>query len=302
MADFLTYANIIAELERALKHFQGAKEDLIKSTINQVYLNEIMVADILYPLYWLVDFDDSQLSVAPSELSAITKANPGVFTTDAAHGLSVGHLISLHNIVGMTELNNQLRRVVTVPTTTTFTIGVNTTDYTTYSSGGDVIHKGVTLNTSGKNVQRILSASWNYEASMREADYKEIEKNITLHHHDQTSRPQIWYHGKGYSSAGAETNQLQWFPGTDDAYRLRYWFEQRVSPLSSDADVPILPPQFHHMIIAGVITRLAENNVQVENAVIWPGIYKRQLNAFIQFNRRYWKRKEEAPKSVPYLI
>lgn len=68
-------------------------------------------------------------------ITGITKANPGVITTSTPHGFSTGDLIYLSGIGGMTELNGT---VVTITSTgaSTFSIGVNTTSYGTYTSGG----------------------------------------------------------------------------------------------------------------------------------------------------------------------
>ena len=68
-------------------------------------------------------------------ITGITQANPGVITTSTAHGFSTGNLIYLSGIVGMTQLNGT---VVTITSTgaNTFSIGVNTTSYTAYSSAG----------------------------------------------------------------------------------------------------------------------------------------------------------------------
>ncbi|GAG38841.1 unnamed protein product, partial [marine sediment metagenome] len=139
MADFLTFENLVSEIKRALKVTKGSKDDLIKAMINMVYLDEIICCDDMYPLYWLMDFDSSLKSVAPSTLSDISQAANGVFTTSAVHGLSVGQIIALFNILGMTELNDQLYVVGSVPLTTTFTLGVNTSTYAAYTSGGNVL-------------------------------------------------------------------------------------------------------------------------------------------------------------------
>jgi hypothetical protein len=93
-------------------------------------------------------------------ITAITKANPGVFTTSAAHAFSIGQSVFITGIVGMTQLNNNYYVIKTVPTTTTFTLEdsagnvINTTAYTTYASGGSVFISGVKNNlfiTGGAN-------------------------------------------------------------------------------------------------------------------------------------------------------
>jgi hypothetical protein len=70
-------------------------------------------------------------------ITAITKANPGVVTTSAAHGLTTGESVYIYDVGGMTEVNN-LAFTATVVSTTTFSIGVNSSAYTTYTGGGIV--------------------------------------------------------------------------------------------------------------------------------------------------------------------
>ena len=82
-------------------------------------------------------------STTPSSLSGISQANPGVFTTTGAHGLTVGQLVTISGVVGMTQVNGNTYVVNTTPLTTTFTVtfqgsALNTTSYTAWSSGGTV--------------------------------------------------------------------------------------------------------------------------------------------------------------------
>jgi len=74
-------------------------------------------------------------ATAGKTITAITKANPAVVTSNT-HALSVGTVVVITGVVGMTELNNRAF-VVTAQDTNTFTLGgVDTTNYTTYTSGG----------------------------------------------------------------------------------------------------------------------------------------------------------------------
>lgn len=70
-------------------------------------------------------------------ISAITQANPPVVTT-GTHGLSDGDVVKLTNIVGMTELNDDIYLVEVLSPTTFSLFGVNAEDYAAYVSGGDV--------------------------------------------------------------------------------------------------------------------------------------------------------------------
>lgn len=74
----------------------------------------------------------------PTSVTAVTKANPGQVTA-TAHGLTTGDEIAFFGIGGMIELNGK-GFTVTVVDTDTFTIGVDTTAYTTFTTGGDIRH------------------------------------------------------------------------------------------------------------------------------------------------------------------
>ena len=306
MADFLTFKELYERVNRGISAPKGSMQTFVKNVINMVYLNEILVSDDLHPFFWLVDFDDSLASVAPAIITAITKADPGVFTTDAAHGLVAGDIISIYGIVGMTELNNRTFKLASADTSTTLELEdldsvdeIDTTSLTTYVSGGIIHHRGLTLATTGKSVQRILKyPKWVDEDIMKPISIEDIEKKDKLD--DNTARPDRYQHRKAFTKAGVEVNQLLWFYGADAAYDLRYWFERRPTRLSATTDVPLLPPQFHDIIVSGAMTRLAENQVQVENAVIWPGLYGAQITQLKAFNRKWWNENQDLGK--PYML
>lgn len=68
-------------------------------------------------------------------ITAITNANPGAVTTLDPHNLATGTQVVITGVGGMTELNNQ---TVTITSTgaNSFTIGIDTTLYGVYTSGG----------------------------------------------------------------------------------------------------------------------------------------------------------------------
>lgn len=80
------------------------------------------------------------LASSAKTITAITKANPGVLTSNS-HGFSNGDEIFIDSVGGMTELNTRNYKVANV-TTNTFTltdlfgVAVNTTNFTTFTSGG----------------------------------------------------------------------------------------------------------------------------------------------------------------------
>lgn len=81
----------------------------------------------------------------------ITKANPGVVTI-TAHGMATGTRIFIKNVAGMTEVNDAAY-IITSLTADTFSIGVDTTAYTAYTSGGIGVGGGTVKNcTSNASV------------------------------------------------------------------------------------------------------------------------------------------------------
>ena len=94
---------------------------------------------------------DSSTSIASASsvvINAITQASNGVVTTAAVHNLTTGFQVNLAGIVGMTELNG-LSATVTVLTTTTFELNIDTTTFTTYVSDGTIVHPGISTQNPG---------------------------------------------------------------------------------------------------------------------------------------------------------
>ena len=94
---------------------------------------------------------DSTSSIASASsvvINGITQASNGVVTTAAVHNLTTGFQVNLAGIVGMTELNG-LSATVTVLTTTTFELNIDTTTFTAYISDGTMIQPGVSTQNPG---------------------------------------------------------------------------------------------------------------------------------------------------------
>lgn len=68
-------------------------------------------------------------------ITAITKATTAQITA-TGHGYSVSQIVYLSGIVGMVELEGVTATVVSVPDANNFTVNVDTSDFTTYVSGG----------------------------------------------------------------------------------------------------------------------------------------------------------------------
>jgi len=85
---------------------------------------------------------DSGLNIAglvgsSLNVTAITNALPGQVTTDKNHGYTTGQVVEIAGVLGMTAING-VPLTITVVDEKNFTVGVDTTNYVAYISGGVV--------------------------------------------------------------------------------------------------------------------------------------------------------------------
>lgn len=92
-------------------------------------------------LYFRFVIDGAYVTETAKNITAITKANPGVITV-VGHGWTTGDWVYLADIQGMTELNGRIVQILVLGVDTFSIINtldvanINTTNYTTYTSGG----------------------------------------------------------------------------------------------------------------------------------------------------------------------
>ena len=92
----------------------------------------------------LVLFDAERTEAGPvggKAITGITKSTtPTVSST--AHGFVAGQVVYIYGVLGMAQINGQHYFVKTAGTDSFTLAGVNTTTYTTYTSGGTVVPQG----------------------------------------------------------------------------------------------------------------------------------------------------------------
>jgi len=89
---------------------------------------------------WSVDATTGRVTFAADKTVAITgisKASSAVLTV-GANSFAVGESVQVSSVVGMTDING-MRALVTARDTTTITVAINSTAFSTYTSGG-VVH------------------------------------------------------------------------------------------------------------------------------------------------------------------
>lgn len=91
-------------------------------------------------------------------ISAITKATSAVITI-GTHTILVGESVYITGVLGMTQINDQ-RAIVIAKTTSTITVDINSTAYSTYTSGG-------TVNTQPNDQVEAITAGCYFDVPMR---------------------------------------------------------------------------------------------------------------------------------------
>lgn len=118
-------------------------------------------------------------------ITGITAANP-VVVTSTAHGLSVGAVVYITGVSGMTEING-MAGVVTAQDTNTFTLGgINGSAFTAYTSGGSATPQTMTQVENVTNFDRSGEEAERFDATNLMSTKKEYitglagEGSVTL--------------------------------------------------------------------------------------------------------------------------
>lgn len=83
-------------------------------------------------------FDVSQLVGSSMNITGVTQGAPTVFTTNLDHNFTVGQLITITGMQGMTNFNGIQYPVSAIVTPTQFSINVDSTAFPAYTGGGTI--------------------------------------------------------------------------------------------------------------------------------------------------------------------
>lgn len=98
--------------------------------------------------------EDFSIVGKTATVTGISKANPAVVTCSGGHSFANGDTIRLPNVLGMTQVAGNTYTVAGATATTFQLSGVDSTGYSTYTSGGDVVYSasvGVDMRYSSSN-------------------------------------------------------------------------------------------------------------------------------------------------------
>lgn len=82
-------------------------------------------------------------------ITGITAANPAVVTVSSTAGYAVGNGVRIKDVVGTTEMNGNMYKVSVVNGATTFSLDLDSSGLTAYSSGGNAYNQSLTMVDSG---------------------------------------------------------------------------------------------------------------------------------------------------------
>lgn len=296
----MQFSELYAAVEDVLKLPGGSKRDIAKHAVNMAYI-EMMFNDSRYPPYWLYGPTD-QYFHAPKDVTGAIQAAECVITS-TAHGFVGGEVVTFWDVGGMTELDYDYANPTSAGrffmvdsdglAADTFKLldtngdAVNSTTFTAYTSGGKIHHHGWRLTSLIHTVHRV--GFYENNQPLDPMTWEEFLERPDYWVSDQTTTPHRFIHTQLYASDGDRMDYILTLPAAQEdeiAYAL-----VTVKPLilSADADVPLMPPEHHYGIVAGAVMRLSESNVQVENAVVWPGIYRANVANFNAYNYRLWE-------------
>lgn len=108
-------------------------------------INDLTPDPDFTPLSQGLSFEYDDTTSAVGTVTDISQADDAVVTL-AGHGFSNGDRFVIYNVSGMTEINGATFEVSVIDTDT-FNIGIDTTTYTAYTSGGDLYDGHYTLTT-----------------------------------------------------------------------------------------------------------------------------------------------------------
>lgn len=243
---------------------------------------EIFTLGGFQPLAWARQEYDELFTRAVAEISAITKANPGVITADSLdpdlssdHGFQTGDIAFIRGIDGMDRLNDRYF-LATRASATTLTLtqldgqnAINTTDYDTYNGGGAVYHAGIkipasTLEPSTGNYQWKIKRIWKALFDSQPADpiaEEAVKSDTSLNM--PGGRPQRWmYWRHSYDDPSSYDHYIRFWPFSNNRYNIQINIEKSFPDLSnwtSATVYPPHPPEVHDFIWHRALANLVSN-------------------------------------------
>ena len=283
---------------RAKRYVRNKGEDdidiLIEDSIIKVD-RDIWDIDPLYPISWRLHPYSGLRTSTYAQISAITAADPGVFTAASVDSAITGHgfrdntssfqdIVFIDGVDAPEELNNRLY-LLEYASATTFSLktldgldAVDTSGLDAYTSGGTVYHAGIKLHTD--TILANVSSKWTFggiptnidavsfdglpAVAIPEAEV--LSKGMLTA--DGACRPRRFRYWRNITAAGTEAHHIIWYPFANTDYNLSFQYLKDVPDIStfSDSTYPFHPAEVHDYIWRGALANLVGESKRMERA------------------------------------
>jgi hypothetical protein len=191
------------------------------------------------------------VTTTKTAITAATQASPCQITA-ASHGIPDGQVVTIAGISGMTEINN-LDFTATYVDANNFTIGVDASDYTAWSSGGYVYTAVYDDIASDFYAPHIMTDSdgqefsgWIEKSTERVSLRLATEANKLDYAPGQINEPEAFYVDN--------SNNIIFLQTPDAAYTIKIPYYQTQSVSDTDSTVPFLGV-FDNLIIESIVNK-----------------------------------------------
>jgi hypothetical protein len=281
---------------RAKRYVRSKGEDDIDILIEDSIIKadrEIWDLDMLYPIAWRLHPFMGLRTSTYAQISALTAADPGVFTAASVDNNITGHgfrdntsshqdIVFIDGIDAPEALNNRLY-LLEYASATTFSLktldgldAVDTSGLDAYTSGGTVYHAGIKLHeatilanvdtkwTFGGIPTNIDAVSFDGYPAVAIPEAEVLSKGMITA--DGACRPRRFRYWRNITAAGTEGHHLLWYPFASSDYNIGFQYLKEVSDIStfSASTYSFHPHEIHDYIWRGALANLVGESKRME--------------------------------------
>jgi len=214
-------------------------------------------------------------TIVPS-ISAATKASPCAITTAAAHGLATGDIVVIKDVAGMTELND-VEYTFTKTAATTGTLGVDSSAYTTYASGGYLSKR--LYNDLAATMYAPTQEAWIVDGRQRNIIKLSTEKKLVDYDPAAANEPAEFY------VDGA--NNVCFFEYPDAAYTIKVPYWQLPTALTQTTEtIPFLGLMNNVFIEAVALRYFNRNEYDTTFELKWQSFLLSRVRNVIEMRKK----------------
>jgi len=294
MASRITTQGLIDKCRRFLitDRSDNVLDELIKDAIISAD-RELRECDC-FPLAWDIMPYDGLRTVAYANISAITAADPGVFTADSVDSDVTGHgfhdhstirdIVTIDGLDAPEDLNGR-QFLLQYLSATTFSLktldgldDIDTSSLDAYTSGGSVYHSGFVLNTTA--ILTNVDSQWTFKRVIDSPTFdghptdpiseNEIRGSSSWIDVGYARRPIRYRYWQNMTNPTTPTvnHYLFWYPAANDQYNVFFNYQKEIADISTwtTSAYPYHPPEVHEYLWHGALAKLHGNAKRMQRS------------------------------------